>query len=166
MDERNGVELCQCAFRGVLRAMARHVRNFVRHHSQFRLGIGAHDQPAIDIKNPPGSANAFTTSESMTLIVKGTWASELRTRFCPTRSTYSVTTGPPGHRSALTTALLLGPGSSPTPSRAPANRVDSLTDSAVANGVDVLFRTGLDAFEFSEKESHPLRHLSRLTTRM
>src|SRR5215472_6337106 len=29
----------------------------------------------------------------MTLIVKGTLASELRTRFCPTRLTYSVTTG-------------------------------------------------------------------------
>src|SRR5215472_2011541 len=29
----------------------------------------------------------------MTLMVKGTWASELRTRFCPTRFTYSVTTG-------------------------------------------------------------------------
>src|SRR5580698_3489599 len=29
----------------------------------------------------------------MTLMVKGTWASELRTRFCPIRFTYSVTTG-------------------------------------------------------------------------
>src|SRR5205085_4391717 len=29
----------------------------------------------------------------MTLMVKGTRASELRTRFCPTRLTYSVTTG-------------------------------------------------------------------------
>src|SRR5882762_9249307 len=29
----------------------------------------------------------------MTLIVKGTWASELRTRFCPMRFTYSVMTG-------------------------------------------------------------------------
>src|SRR5258707_87663 len=33
------------------------------------------------------------SSESITLIVNGTWASELRTRFCPTRFTYSVTTG-------------------------------------------------------------------------
>src|ERR1035438_4313284 len=36
---------------------------------------------------------ALTTSESMTLMVNGTCASELRTRFCPIRFTYSVTTG-------------------------------------------------------------------------
>src|SRR4030088_913308 len=36
---------------------------------------------------------AFTTSESITLMVNGTCASELRTRFCPMRFTYSVTTG-------------------------------------------------------------------------
>src|SRR6267143_1314404 len=39
---------------------------------------------------PPGSAKALTSSESITLMVKGTWASELRTRFWPTRLTYSV----------------------------------------------------------------------------
>src|SRR5208283_4912535 len=36
---------------------------------------------------------AFTTSESMTLMVNGTCASELRTRFWPMRFTYSFTTG-------------------------------------------------------------------------
>src|SRR5579859_5423796 len=36
---------------------------------------------------------AFTTSESTTLMVNGTCASEFRTRFCPMRFTYSVTTG-------------------------------------------------------------------------
>src|SRR5207302_5990520 len=40
-----------------------------------------------------GRAKAFTSSESITLIVKGTCASELRTRFWPIRFTYSVTTG-------------------------------------------------------------------------
>src|ERR1700756_3351316 len=36
---------------------------------------------------------ALTTSESITLMVNGTCASELRTRFWPIRFTYSVTTG-------------------------------------------------------------------------
>src|SRR5882672_10513358 len=36
---------------------------------------------------------AFTSSVSITLMVKGTLASELRTRFCPIRFTYSLTTG-------------------------------------------------------------------------
>src|SRR5450631_4242257 len=36
---------------------------------------------------------ALTTSESITLMVKGTCASEFRTRFWPRRFTYSVTTG-------------------------------------------------------------------------
>src|SRR5580698_9084226 len=36
---------------------------------------------------------ALTSSESITLIVNGTCASELRTRFCPIRFTYSFTTG-------------------------------------------------------------------------
>src|SRR6266852_5445230 len=36
---------------------------------------------------------ALITSESITLMVKGTCASELRTRFWPTRFTYSVITG-------------------------------------------------------------------------
>src|SRR5881275_329336 len=49
--------------------------------------------PLFTKKKPPGRAKAFTSSESITLIVKGTFASELRTRFCPTRFTYSVTTG-------------------------------------------------------------------------
>src|SRR5579872_1144458 len=36
---------------------------------------------------------ALTTSESIILKTNGTCASELRTRFCPNRFTYSVTTG-------------------------------------------------------------------------
>src|ERR1041385_1507094 len=36
---------------------------------------------------------ALITSESTTLIVKGTLASEFRTRFCPTRFTYSLMVG-------------------------------------------------------------------------
>src|SRR5438132_3769325 len=50
-------------------------------------------KPEFTEKNPPGSAKALMSSASMTLMVKGTCASELRTRFCPIRFTYSVTTG-------------------------------------------------------------------------
>src|SRR5271169_5405760 len=42
---------------------------------------------------PPGSAMALTSSESITLMVKGTLASEFFTRFCAIRFTYSTTTG-------------------------------------------------------------------------
>src|SRR6185437_11872321 len=43
--------------------------------------------------NPPGSAKALMSSESMTLMVNGTCESELRTMFCPNRLMYSETTG-------------------------------------------------------------------------
>src|ERR1035441_9861536 len=55
--------------------------------SAFRIS------PEFTKKKPPGKANAFTSSESSTLMVKGTLASEFRTRFCPTRLTYSATIG-------------------------------------------------------------------------
>src|SRR5580704_4924926 len=42
---------------------------------------------------PPGKAMAFTSSESMTLMVNGTLASEFLTRICAIRFTYSTTTG-------------------------------------------------------------------------
>ena len=42
---------------------------------------------------PPGRAKALISSESMTLMVNGTRASELRTRFCPMRFTYSLRNG-------------------------------------------------------------------------
>ena len=45
--------------------------------SAFRI------RPEFTKKKPPGRAKAFTSSESSTLIVKGTLASELRTRFWP-----------------------------------------------------------------------------------
>src|ERR1019366_672222 len=44
-------------------------------------------------KNPPGNAKALSSSVSITLMVNGTLASELRTRFWPSRLMYSVTTG-------------------------------------------------------------------------
>ena len=44
-------------------------------------------------KNPPGRAKALISSESSTLMVNGTLASELRTRFCPMRFTYSAMIG-------------------------------------------------------------------------
>src|ERR1039457_3992935 len=50
-------------------------------------------RPELTKKNPPGSAKALTSSESSTLMVKGTLASEFRTRFCPTRLTYSAMMG-------------------------------------------------------------------------
>ena len=49
--------------------------------------------PVFTKKNPPGSANALISSASITLIVNGTLASEFRTRFWPTRLTYSAITG-------------------------------------------------------------------------
>jgi hypothetical protein len=49
--------------------------------------------PVFTKKNPPGSANALISSASPTLMVNGTLASEFRTRFCPTRLTYSAITG-------------------------------------------------------------------------
>src|SRR5271157_2919553 len=55
--------------------------------SAFRM------RPELTKKNPPGRAKALMSSESTTLMVKGTLASELRTRFCPIRFTYSVMTG-------------------------------------------------------------------------
>src|ERR1035441_2841653 len=55
--------------------------------SAFRIN------PELTKKNPPGSANALISSESMTLIVNGTLQSEFLTMFCPTRLTYSRTTG-------------------------------------------------------------------------
>ena len=50
-------------------------------------------RPVLTKKKPPGSANAFTSSLSITLIVKGTLASEFFTMFWPIRLTYSTTTG-------------------------------------------------------------------------
>src|SRR5271156_4451526 len=50
-------------------------------------------RPLFTYIKPPGKAMALTSSESMTLMVKGTLASEFLTRFCATRFTYSFTTG-------------------------------------------------------------------------
>src|ERR1700722_13543813 len=50
-------------------------------------------RPLFTYMKPPGNAMALTSSESMTLMVKGTLASEFFTRFCATRFTYSLTTG-------------------------------------------------------------------------
>src|SRR3984957_18403942 len=50
-------------------------------------------KPLLTNMKPPGRAMALTSSESMTLMVKGTLASEFFTRFCAIRLTYSTTTG-------------------------------------------------------------------------
>src|SRR6185437_7048954 len=50
-------------------------------------------RPLFTKKYPPGSAKAFTSSESITRIVNGTLASEFFTMFWATRFTYSSITG-------------------------------------------------------------------------
>src|ERR1700683_4200149 len=50
-------------------------------------------RPLFTYMKPPGNAIALTSSESMTLMVNGTLASEFLTRFCAIRFTYSTTTG-------------------------------------------------------------------------
>src|ERR1017187_6927520 len=55
--------------------------------SAFRIS------PEFTKKNPPGRANALTSADWTTLMVNGTLASEFRTRFCPSRLTYSATMG-------------------------------------------------------------------------
>jgi len=71
------------------------VSDLMRQHAgEFGLALGAQEQAgALTNRKPPGSAKAFTSFESITLTVKGTRASELRTRFCDRRFTYSATTG-------------------------------------------------------------------------
>jgi len=56
----------------------------MRHHSgKFGFFLRPQNQSAIDIEKSARQRNAFTSSESITLIVNGTRASELRTKFCP-----------------------------------------------------------------------------------
>src|SRR5437764_14177596 len=47
--------------------------------------------PEFTYMYPPGSVNALGVSSSSTLMVKGSLESELRTRFWPSRLTYSLT---------------------------------------------------------------------------
>ena len=66
----------------------------MRHHAgQFGFVVRSENQAAIDVEEPPGRAKALISSDSTTLIVKGTFASEFRTRFWPTRLTYSLIVG-------------------------------------------------------------------------
>ncbi len=69
--------------------------NFVGHHAgHFSLVVQVLIKiPVLTKKKPPGSAKALISSESMTLMINGTLASEFRTRFWPIRFTYSVTIG-------------------------------------------------------------------------
>src|SRR5580704_7594440 len=70
------------------------MRDFVPHHTrQFGLFVGAQNQAAVHIEKAAGQSKRVNFIRVDHLDGEGTLASELRTRFCPTRFTYSVTTG-------------------------------------------------------------------------
>ena len=59
------------------------VGDFVRHAAgQFRFGVGRQNQARVYEEIAAGKEIAFTLSSSITLIVNGNFASELRARFC------------------------------------------------------------------------------------
>ena len=66
----------------------------MRHHArQLRFFLRAQANPLFTQKNPPGKANAFTTSESITLIVKAPMRPNCAPGFAPRDSRISTTTG-------------------------------------------------------------------------
>jgi len=78
-----------------------------QHAGEFGLALGAQEQAGVDEQKTSGSAKAFTSFESITLTVKGTRASELRTRFCDRRFTYSATTGSSSIRACRSTSVAI-----------------------------------------------------------
>jgi len=73
-DQGNGADVDELPAGGLPRAVPRgYVRDFVRHHAgQLGFCIGFQDQGRSSQRTPPGSAKAFTSSESSTLMVNGT----------------------------------------------------------------------------------------------
>jgi len=70
------------------------MRYFVRHHSgQLRFFIRAQNQSAVYVEKSARKGEGVNLVGVDHLDGKGTLASEFRTRFWPTRFTYSVITG-------------------------------------------------------------------------
>ena len=83
------------AARGLLGAVAGgDVRDLVRHHArQFRFVVGFQDQPGVDEEEAAGKREGVHFFGVDHLDGERNLASELRTRFWPTRFTYSAMTG-------------------------------------------------------------------------
>ena len=85
-----------CGLRHLLRRVPRrNVRDLMRHNAgQFRFIVRSQNQAGVDVEEPAGESKCIDFIGFNDLDREnGTFVSEFRTRFCPTRLTYSLIVG-------------------------------------------------------------------------